>query len=370
VSEAPLRILALNWRCMNHPQAGGSEINLFEQAGEWARRGHHVTVFCSDPGRERAPERDETAGSVEIVRRGGKFTVYLFAALFLLMNSRKFDCVLDVANGIPFFAPLFTSKPVLLLVHHVHDRQWFVEFPAPVAAVGWFLERRVVPLLYRNKNVVAVSPTTRDAMSELGFDEARINVVYNGVRIPERARNAASRGNRITYVGRIRRYKRLEKLVHATAGLRNEFPDIRLEIAGSGDAVPQIEDLVAKLGVGDHVCVLGRVDEDTKAEILDRSAVFATPSMHEGWGLTVLEANGHGCPAVAFDVPGLRAAIKAGETGILASDDDDFQEALAFLLRDDGARGRYSAAAREWAGEFSWERCADGTLSALRAEMA
>src|SRR5215213_4563815 len=48
----PIRILALNWRCTNHPQAGGAEMNLFEQARRWAREGHEVTVFCSDPGRE------------------------------------------------------------------------------------------------------------------------------------------------------------------------------------------------------------------------------------------------------------------------------------------------------------------------------
>ena len=46
----PLRILALNWRDLSHPQGGGSEINRFEQANQWAANGHEVTIFRSGPG--------------------------------------------------------------------------------------------------------------------------------------------------------------------------------------------------------------------------------------------------------------------------------------------------------------------------------
>ena len=104
-----LRILALNWRCLQHPQCGGSEINLFEQARVWAREGHGVTVVCADPGRQYALERDDVVDGINVRRMGGRLTVYLHAALFLLRHSRDYDCVLDVANGIPFFAPLLCA---------------------------------------------------------------------------------------------------------------------------------------------------------------------------------------------------------------------------------------------------------------------
>jgi HD-like signal output (HDOD) protein len=54
---------------------------------------------------------------------------------------------------------------VALLVHHVHDRQWFAEFPRPVAAVGWLLERWVVPRL-----VVEALRAVREI--EAGYSEA------------------------------------------------------------------------------------------------------------------------------------------------------------------------------------------------------
>lgn len=365
-----MRILALNWRCDRHPQAGGSEANLFEQARRWAADGHRVTVFCADPGREHAPERDEERGGLRVVRRGGRLTVYPLAALHVLLDARRYDAVLDVANGIPFFAPLFTRRPVVLLVHHVHDRQWFAEFPYPAAVLGWFLERRVVPRLYRRRPVVAVSETTRDALVETGVDPGRIRIVHNGVARPDgRAGGRAGRhagGRRIAYVGRIKRYKRLDRLVRMIPALREEFPDVRLDLAGTGDAAPGIEALIDELGLRESVTVHGFVTEAEKAAILSRAAVFATPSMHEGWGLTVIEANAHGCPAVAFDVPGLRAAIRPGETGLLAEDDAGFREALALFLGDRDARRRYSRAARGWAARFSWEACARQTLEVLR----
>jgi glycosyltransferase involved in cell wall biosynthesis len=363
-----LRILALNWRCPRHPQAGGSEANLFEQARRWAADGNAVTVFCADPGRKHAPERDEVVDGVRVIRRGGRFTVYLFAALFVLLNARRYDRVLDVANGIPFFAPVFTRKPVVLLVHHVHGPQWYAEFSYPLAAVGWFLERWIVPRLYRREPVIAVSPTTRDALANTGIALSQIKVVYNGsARAREPKATTYSGEQRIAYVGRIRRYKRLDRLVRMIPTLREGFPDIRLDIAGSGEAAPAIDAVVGRLGLRDHVVMHGFVNEEKKAEILSRAAVFATPSMHEGWGLTVIEANRHSCPAVAYDVPGLRAAIRHGETGLLAQDDADFRGALSLFLGDRDTRRRYSEAAQAWSETFSWDSCARQTLAILLA---
>ena len=369
-SKPGLRILALNWRCLRHPQTGGAELNLFEQARRWVRDGHEVTVFCGDPGRAVAPS-DEVVDGIRVHRRGGRLTVYLHAALFLLRRSADFDCVLDVANGIPFFSVLFNfnKRPVTLLVHHVHDRQWFSEFPFPLAVVGRFLERRVVPFLYRDMPVIAVSPTTRDELIGLGFAASHIQVIYNGVTlpIPPSLDRAPWRGRTVAYVGRLKRYKRIGLLVRLVAELREELPDIRLEIAGDGDLRPELEALVDELDARDYVAIHGFVSDDRKVAILEQAAVFATASMKEGWGLSVLEANAYGCPAVAFDVPGLQVAVRSGVTGLLAADVPSFRRAVALLLQDEPLRQEYAAAARRWAKSFDWDVSAAATLRLLAA---
>jgi glycosyltransferase involved in cell wall biosynthesis len=361
--DLPLRILALNWRCHRHPQAGGSEANLFEQAARWVSAGHHVTVFTSDPGREHAPERDERYLGIDIRRRGGRGSVYLRAALYMLRH-RRFDRVLDVANGVPFFAPLFTRRPVVLLVHHVHGHQWRLEFPWAVAKIGDAIERRLVPRIYRRGPVIAVSETTRDALVTCGFAPSVIRVVHNGVSTPLPTDGHVREPNRLVYVGRLRPYKRLERLVAATASLREQFPQVRLDIVGEGDARAGLEHLVQSLGLESSVEVHGYVDDDAKAAFLARAGVFVSPSMHEGWGLSVIEANSYGCPAVAYPVPGLSEAIRPGETGLLAAD-EDLTTPLRTLLADPVLWQHCSDGARLWASQFSWDRCASRGLSVV-----
>jgi glycosyltransferase involved in cell wall biosynthesis len=360
-----MRILALNWRCMRHPDAGGAEVNLFQQARRWAAQGNEVTVFCADPGREEAPERDECVDGVSIRRRGGRLTVYAWAAIFVLCSGRRFDRILDVSNGIPFFTPALTRVPSVLLVHHVHGDQWRTEFPALIALVGRWLEERVVPWLYRGRSVIAVSQTTRDALVEIGFDSRLLTIVHNGVDAPIESASGRAVGPSVVYLGRLKRYKRIERLVLAFAALRERFPAARLEIAGDGDARPAIEAAIDRLRIQGSVTLHGYINEQAKSNLLARATVFATPSMHEGWGVSVIEANVHGCPAVAYNVPGLRAAIRHDETGLLAEDDHDFAESVARILGDQALRSRLSAAARTWAARFSWDASAAATLALL-----
>ena len=85
-SPASLRILALNWRCLCHPQAGGAEVNLFEQARRWAKQGHSVTVVCA---RSDGPCTQCAVDGVKVVHMGGRFGVYPRVAAFLLRHGRE-----------------------------------------------------------------------------------------------------------------------------------------------------------------------------------------------------------------------------------------------------------------------------------------
>lgn len=366
-----LRILALNWRFIEHPQAGGAEINIFEQARRWVRQGHQVTLICADPGPKYAPQKNEIIDGISVQRKGNRLSVYLFALIYYLMHPRSFDYIVDVSNGIPFFTPLISWTPGVLVVHHVHGLQWFRELPYLFAAIGWFLESRVVPFLYRNWPIIAVSPTTREDLIDLGFDARNISIVYNGINCPvpipiTGAQVIPDSKCRVVYLGRLKRYKRIDRLIRMVPALRAQVPNIHLDIAGGGDARPELEYLIHQLGLEDCVTLHGYVSEARKAELLSAASVFATPSMHEGWGLSVIEANAYGCPAVAYDVPGLRMAIRNGETGLLAFDDRSYLDSLIRIITDSEVRKRLSEGARRWAGQFNWDISAQQTLEVLQ----
>src|SRR5262249_41256318 len=119
-------------------------------------------------------------------------------------------------------------------------------------------------------------------------------------------------------LARIVAAKHTELLVDAVAAL----PGVRLVVAGTGPGLDAVHERVRAWGIRDRVGLLGFVDEDEKVRLLQTSHVIASASEKEGWGLTVLEAAACGTPAVATDVPGLRDAVRNGETGLLVPSGD------------------------------------------------
>jgi len=100
------------------------------------------------------------------------------------------------------------------------------------------------------------------------------------------------------------------------------------------------------------------------------------PSVKEGWGITVVEANALGTPAVVTKAPGLVDAVRDGETGLLVPDvaPDEFvrgiANAVARLLEDDALADRLSQGARSWARRFTWDEAAERMAEAVDARLA
>ena len=133
-------VLVLNWRDIRHPQAGGAEQYMHQIARRWVAAGAHVTWFTARaPGQ--AAARGRSTGSA-IVRSGGELSLYPRAAARMVRSRADVDVVVDCQNGIPFFSPLFAGAdvPIVQVVHHVHQDQFDMRFPRPIAAVGRFLE--------------------------------------------------------------------------------------------------------------------------------------------------------------------------------------------------------------------------------------
>jgi glycosyltransferase involved in cell wall biosynthesis len=95
-------------------------------------------------------------------------------------------------------------------------------------------------------------------------------------------------------------------------------------------------------------------------------------SPKEGWGLTCLEAQACGTPVIASDSPGLREAVRDGESGLLVPHSD--RAALAATMRrflEDGAlRTRLTEGALRFAGTFSWDRAARETMELIEEAIA
>ncbi len=373
-----MRILVVCDRDWTHPQGGGAGMNLQKQVKYWLAWGHQVRIVTvSYPGAETRSVED----GLWIDRRGSTFTVYFATALRLLRREYKdADVVMEVVNGVPWMTRFLTGKPTVAMVHHVCQQQYELEFSGLPRYLGKFLEARVMPLAYRNIPFITVSETSRQDLVRLGIPPDHITVVHNGtdhaVEPPfDQFQRALLSGDlsfksavpTLVYLGRLKRYKRVDTLLHLLSPLLRSRKHLRLKVVGDGDDRPRLERLTSSLGVSDAVRFTGFVDEETKMRLLAEAWVAVTASDVEGWGISTMEAAAMGCPTVALTSSGIQEAVVSEQTGFVCADPVTFVDRCARLLDDAGLRKKMAVAAARRALSFSWEDAARKTLGILEA---
>ncbi|WP_067833306.1 glycosyltransferase family 4 protein [Actinomadura kijaniata] len=358
-----LRMAVVNWRDPWHPAAGGAERYAWEIARRFAARGARVTYLtCRAPGQRR---RDRVEG-VEFVRLGGRFTVYPLVLAWLLARRRRFDAVVDCQNGIPFFTPWALPRrvPVFQAIFHVHDAQFGLYFPAWLAWVGRTLEGPVARWTYRRHACTAISLTTLAALRErLGWT-GPVYLVPVGVTIPadDPAPREPEGDPELVCVTRLVPHKRVDHLLDLAERLRPHRPGLRINVIGRGPEHDRLAAAIADRGLTGVVTLRGFVSEEDKAALVARADLHLSASQGEGWGLCVAEAAALGVPTVAYDVDGLRDAVRDGVTGWLVPGGEDLAATVERALKeldDPVRRAEVTAACRAWAAEFDWERTAD-----------
>jgi glycosyltransferase involved in cell wall biosynthesis len=360
-------IAVINWRDPWHPDNGGAERYAWEMALGLQRRGAWVWyVTARGQGQARSERRD----GLQIIRLGGKWTVYPRVLAWLALRRRRFDTVIDCQNGIPFFTPLVLRRrtTVLCVVHHVHDVQFGVHFPAPVAVLGRWLEGPAARWCYRRHDCVAVSESTASAMrNRLGWS-GPIHIIANGLpadaaSLPGAPRCSGQAGDAaalsLSFVGRLVAHKRADRVLDIAS--RVAETGVTIDVIGSGPGSAALAAEIRARGLDQAVRLHGYLPEERKRELVGASVLHLSTSQGEGWGLCVLEAAALGIPTVAYDVDGLRDAVRDGETGWLVKDQDlieDVVERAIKELADPGRRSEIAVACRAWAAHFDWDRSA------------
>jgi glycosyltransferase involved in cell wall biosynthesis len=375
------RVVVANWRDLDHPLAGGSERYAWELARGLVEAGARVDFLTArEPGQARTERRD----GITVVRRGGRLSYYLLAALWVLLRRRSLDVVVDMEAGIPLFSPLLVSRrrtAVMLVVHHVHLDQFGIYFPAPLARLGRFLEGRLMPTAYRDVQTIVVSESTRAALVERLRWRGPIVVLHNGNIRPRLVEVAAEDTvDRLVVLGRLPPHKRVDLVIRAVAALRRTRPALHLDVIGKGPDRDRLEALVRDLDAEKCVTFHGFLPEDRKGDLLAHARAHVCASGIEGWGQVVAEAAAYGVPTVARDVPGLRDSVRHERTGWLLPEPTlDLAATQARLLvgidtaleelDDPERRAEISSACRTWAGQFDWETMRAGAVALVAHTM-
>lgn len=334
-----------------HECDAGVEIRRFGLIGpivhgvytRWPRRHRAVPPMASGaPGA--SPTRPSLAWrAFRWLRRLDYFLFIAAASRFYRRNASRFEVVhVHGACWMPGWARwLVGDRPVPVI-----SKETITPVLKPFDAdVPW---RGRWEALRRGAFFIAIHGQMAEELQAAGIPADRLRVIPNGVPIP--AQPAPVAENRaVLFIGNFTQgvhHKAFDILLDGWKFVAAAEDRCTLHILGRGDATPW-QDRVARDGLGARVRFHGFVEDPTP--FFEKAAVFALPSRLEGVSNALLEAQSWGIPAVVSDIPGNRAVVQDGVTGIVCpvGDAGSFGAGLLELLRHPARRASMGRAARE-----------------------
>jgi len=265
--------------------------------------------------------------------------------------------------------------PTVLTVHDLIFRR----FPEHHKRLNYWYLNAAMPLYCRRAGaIIAVSHATkRDLVQLYGLDPGKITVVHEAAapqfRPASAARVAQVRARYglpdryLLHVGTIEPRKNLNRLLGAVHQLREAGEDVRLVVVGSKGWLYQgFFQRLEELALGDCVQLPGYVPDADLPAVYGGARLVAVPSLHEGFGLPVLEAMACGAPVACSNTSSLPEVGGDAARTFDPTDEAAMAEAILAIWRDEALQETMRQQGLARAAQFSWERAADETLAVYR----
>ena len=336
--------------------------------------GHRFRLYCDQP-LPAALQDLGSAGQIEI-------RVIPFPRLWthLRLSAEVIADPPDVLFVPSHVLPLFHPRRSVVTVHDLG----YSAFPEAHRRFSrWYLHVGTRFSARTARHVLADSQATKDDLVRLyGTDPAHVTVIYLGrdaelapvtdsanlVQVQEKLGIAQSGRHRayVLAVGTLQPRKNLVRLIEAFAQVRATQTDLCLVLAGQrGWLSDPIFQRVEELGLREHVLFPGFVSDEDLPALLSGALVFAFPSLYEGFGFPVLEAQACGTPVLTSTTSSLPEV--AGQAALFVDplSTEAIADGLVQLVTDSVLRRRLRTAGFANIQRFSWQRCARETLQVL-----
>ncbi len=277
------------------------------------------------------------------------------------INATRPDIFWGLAHRLPS-----RVDPSIPCVVTIHDLVW-AKYPQTMRRTGWLADRLLAPhAMARADAIIAVSHSTkRDIVERYPAYESKTHVVHPGVSVltdPDEGAAtktpASMEGDFALFVGTLEPRKNLATLLEALALLKDKGQLTgQLCIAGGrGWRHANIEDMIKQLDLSSHIRAVGYVSDGALDALYSKARFLVMPSLYEGFGIPIIEANHYGLPVLTSNVSSMPEA--AGKSGLLINpmDPHDIARGWQQLWQDNELYGSLAAEAKPNAARFSWKQ--------------
>ena len=301
----------------------------------------------------------------ELYNRNGVRSIReaLVYALKVLPPLLKADYDVIDCNQFPYF-PCFSGKiasiirrrPLVITWLEVWDAYWSDYIGPTRGCIGKMVEQLTMRL---PEGMVAISQKTKSDLVRCKVNPQLIDVIPVGIDL-ERIMNIAPspKATDVLFAGRLIQEKRVDLLLAALAIAKTDFPTISCVIIGDGPERESLERLAAELGLSENVDFTGFVDQDGLTAQMKSSKVLVLPSVREGFGLVIVEANACKLPVISIshEMSAVRELIQDGVNGFLISKilPDKIAEAVLRIVEDDELRKKLAENGFEMSKRYAW----------------
>jgi len=280
----------------------------------------------------------------------------------LKLTKEDFDIV-DCC-GFPYFS-LFTCKLVSLIKREklystwleVWGKDYWQEYLGKLGTIAYIVEWLSARM---PDEIISISKHTTNRLVQELKVTSPLHTIPVGIDFDEIRKVKESRSKSdVIYVGRLVDFKHIDILIRAISLVRTTEPNVCCYIVGDGPERKGLVDLTVQLDLQNNITFLGfRNTPPEVYALMKASKVFALPSMREGFGIVVLEANACGIPVITLDHKdnAAKGLIAGGENGFVCQPNEkDLADSISRILSTN-SNEKLKESCINSAREYDWNK--------------
>ncbi len=354
------------------PHIGGMEKYSEELHENFAKRGHHITIFT--PRLPLSAPQEETQGNIRILRYPAFDIIFNyplpkiwnkdFWRQWKQINQEEFDLTISTLRFFiqPLFALYFAKRHRTPYLHIEHCSD-YVKNTLLISLISRLVDMTIGRFTLSRADLI-ITPSRSAARFVEKLSRKKSTVIYRGMPFAEidailpdqNLQSEAGEKKIITYVGRLIYGKGVKHLLEAVAFLRRS--DILLVIVGDGPERIHLEQYVRENSLSNQTKFLGNIPFSKVISLLKVTDVFINPSYNEGLPTSVLEAGACRRAMIATNVGGTPEILTHNQSGIIIPphDTEAIKKSLEELLDNELRRQELGENARqEIEQKFNWD---------------